>query len=112
MFTVFGFLTKKDDLSMQEFIDHYENKHVQLICDSAPAPLVYKRRYLAPNDRLTSEGGEVDFHVMTELVFANRSVFEAWMADLLSLKSEHVLWRMKRNSWIVRARGLTLSTSG
>ena len=82
MFTVFGFLTKKDGLSMQEFIDHYENKHVQLICDFAPAPLVYKRRYLAPNDRLTSEGGEVDFHVMTELVFANRSDFEAWMAEL------------------------------
>jgi EthD domain-containing protein len=82
MFTVFGFLTKKDGLSMREFIDHYENKHVPLICNSAPVPLVYKRRYLTPDDRLTIEGGEIDFDVMTELVFADRSAFEAWMAQL------------------------------
>jgi hypothetical protein len=43
MFKVSGFLTRKDDLSMEEFIDHYENQRVPLICDSAPEPLVYKR---------------------------------------------------------------------
>jgi hypothetical protein len=45
MFTVFAFLAKRDEISMQEFIDYYENKHIPLILTLAPAPLVYKRRY-------------------------------------------------------------------
>lgn len=81
MFTVFAFLTKKDGLRTQEFIDYYESNHVPLICSLAPVPTVYKRRYLV-GERLTAEGGEVDFDVMTELVFADRLAFEAWMAEL------------------------------
>jgi hypothetical protein len=46
MFKVFGFLTKKDGLGTQEFIDYYESKHVPLVCSLAPVPTVYKRRYL------------------------------------------------------------------
>jgi hypothetical protein len=65
MFRVFGFLTKKDGLSIQEFIDYYEKGHVPLICSLAPVPTVYKRRYLK-SERLTTEGGDVDFDVMTE----------------------------------------------
>jgi uncharacterized protein (TIGR02118 family) len=80
MFKVFGFLTKKDGLGMQEFIDYYEDKHVPLICSLASIPTIY-RRYLV-GERLTAEGGEVDFDVMTELVFADRQAFDAWMAEL------------------------------
>ncbi len=80
MFKVFGFLTKKDGLGRQEFIDYYESKHVPLICSLAPVPTVYKRTYLG--ERLTAEGGQVDFDVMTELVFADRRAFDAWMAEL------------------------------
>jgi hypothetical protein len=29
MFKVFGFLTKKDGLRTEEFIDYYESKHVR-----------------------------------------------------------------------------------
>jgi hypothetical protein len=82
MFKVFGFLSKKASLSQLEFIDHYENKHVPLICSLAPTPLVYKRRYLSPIQKLTTLGGEIDFDVMTELAFADRAAFEAWMAAL------------------------------
>jgi EthD domain len=39
------------------------------------------RRYLV-GERLTTEGGEVDFDVMTELVFSDRRAFDAWMAEL------------------------------
>jgi uncharacterized protein (TIGR02118 family) len=81
MFKVFGFLTKRNGLSMQEFIDYYETKHVPLICSVAPVPTVYKRRYLV-GDRLTVGGGEVDFDVMTELAFADRDKFDAWMSAL------------------------------
>jgi hypothetical protein len=82
MFRVFGFLSKKAGLSMPEFIDHYETKHVPLICSLAPTPLVYKRRYLSPSEKLTTRGGEVDFDVITELAFADRVAFDAWMAAL------------------------------
>ena len=46
MFKVFAFLTKKQDLDLQAFINHYENDHVPLIGRLAPPPLVYKRNYL------------------------------------------------------------------
>ena len=82
MFKVFGFLSKKTGLSLQEFIDHYETKHVPLIRSLAPVPIVYKRRYLSSREKLTTQGGEVDFDVMAELVFADRAAFEAWMAAL------------------------------
>jgi uncharacterized protein (TIGR02118 family) len=81
MLRVFGFLTKKNGLSMREFIEYYESKHVPLICSLAPVPTIYKRRYMV-GERLTADGGEVDFDVMTELVFADRSAFDAWMAEL------------------------------
>ena len=80
MFRVFGFLTKKDSLSMQEFIDYYESNHVPLIRSLAPVPAIYKRRYVG--ERFTAEGGAVDFDVMTELAFADRHAFEAWLAEL------------------------------
>ena len=46
MFKVFGFLTKREGIEMQYFIDYYEHKHVPLICSLAPTPIVYKHRYL------------------------------------------------------------------
>jgi hypothetical protein len=75
MFKVFGFLTKREGMHMQDFIDYYENNHVPLIRSRAPIPRVYKRRYLIRDDELTKQGGVVDFDVMTELEFPDRAVF-------------------------------------
>ena len=82
MFRVMAFLTKKQDIDTQTFIDHYEKKHIPLICSLAPSPVVYKRRYLVRDDRLTREGGVVDFDVVIELGFPDRDAFLAWMAKL------------------------------
>jgi EthD domain len=82
MFKLLAFLTKKQGMEMHAFIDYYENKHVPLICRLAPAPLVYKRRYLLPGEKLTSDGGVVDFDVVTEQGFSDRDAFLAWMARL------------------------------
>jgi hypothetical protein len=46
MHRVFGFLTKRDGLSMPEFKDYYENHHVPLLLSRAPKPLIHKRRYV------------------------------------------------------------------
>jgi len=45
MYKVFGFLTKRDGLSVPEFKDYYENHHVPLLLSRAPKPLIHKRRY-------------------------------------------------------------------
>jgi uncharacterized protein (TIGR02118 family) len=82
MFKVLGFPCKKEGMETQAFVDHYENKHVPLICSLAPAPLVYKRRYLMRGEQLTKDGGEADFDVVTELGFADRAAFLAWRSKL------------------------------
>jgi len=84
MFRVLGFLSMKDGMKMQEFIDYYEYRHVPLICSLAPTPIVYKRRYVRREEKLASEGGAVDFDVITELAFSDREAFQAWMAQLLA----------------------------
>jgi hypothetical protein len=75
MFRVLGFLSMKDGMEMQEFIDYYEHRHVPLICSLAPTPIVYKRRYVRREEKLASEGGAVDFDVITELAFTDRDEF-------------------------------------
>jgi hypothetical protein len=80
MFKVWAFLSRKEGIETQAFIDYYENKHVPLILSLAPAPIVYKRRYVL--ERLTNEGGGIDFDVVTELGFADRAAYLAWMAKL------------------------------
>jgi hypothetical protein len=82
MFKVFGFLTKREGMQMQDFVDNYENKHVPLICSLAPTPSLYKRRYIVRGEALTQDGGAVDFDVITELGFPDRAAFLAWMAQL------------------------------
>jgi EthD domain len=82
MFKLLAFLTKRDGMETQDFIDYYENKHVPLICSLAPAPIIYKRRYLMPGEKLTNEGGVVDFDVVTEQGFTDRAAFLAWMFQL------------------------------
>jgi hypothetical protein len=80
MFKLLAFLTKKEGIEMRAFIDYYENQHVSLICSLAPTPIVYKRRYVV--EKLTSEGGAIDFDVVTELGFPDRAAYLAWMAKL------------------------------
>jgi uncharacterized protein (TIGR02118 family) len=82
MFKVLAFLTKREGIETQAFIDYYENTHVPLICSLAPTPMVYKRRYLVRGEALTKEGGAGDFDVVTELGFPDRAAFLAWRAQL------------------------------
>ena len=86
MFKVLAFLTKRNGTTVEAFVDYYENHHVPLILKLAPAPLVYKRRYLG--EALTREGGDVDFEVVTELGFADRAAYFAWMAELADARGQ------------------------
>jgi len=69
MLKILAFLTKREGIETQAFIDYYENHHVPLICGLAPTPIVYKRNYLARGDEFNKDDGTIDFDVVTELVF-------------------------------------------
>ena len=85
MLKVFGFLTRREGIETQAFIDYYENNHVPLIRSLAPTPIVYKRNYLLRGDELNREDSAIDFDVVTELVFPDRAAFVAWI-DKLSVE--------------------------
>jgi len=82
MFKVFGFLSKKEGITTEAFIDYYEKNHVPLICRLAPTPNVYKRNYLSRGDELNRGDNAIDFDVVTELVFPDRAAYFAWRAAL------------------------------
>jgi hypothetical protein len=82
MLKVFAFLTKKEGMETQAFVDYYENHHVPLICSLAPPPPVYKRNYLKRGDEFNREDGTIGFDVVTEQVFPDRPAFLAWLAKV------------------------------
>jgi hypothetical protein len=85
MLKILAFLTKREGIETQAFIDYYEKTHVPLICGLAPtpiAPIVYKRNFLRRGDQFNKEDGAIDFDVVTELVFPDRAAYLAWTAHL------------------------------
>lgn len=84
MFKVFSYLKKREDLSLEQFQDYYENHHVPLILSLAPTPLIYRRRYLIQADEVTKSGNDVGYDVTTEVGFADEVGFQAWLATLFA----------------------------
>jgi len=84
MFKVFSYLKKREGLSLDQFQDYYENRHVPLILSLAPTPLIYRRRYLPAENELTKSGNGIPYDATTELGFADEASFQAWMAALFA----------------------------
>jgi EthD domain len=82
MYRVFGFLTKRDGLSMPEFTDYYKNHHVPLLLSRAPKPPVHTRRYVNQDEEFMKTGLRVDFDCMVEVAFADEAAFLAYMGKL------------------------------
>jgi len=96
MVKIFAFLTKREDMETQAFIDYYEKNHVPLVLSHilpsstpstpstpspssvSPIPISYKRNYLMRGDPLSVGGDDaaIDFDVVTELVFPTREAFQ------------------------------------
>jgi hypothetical protein len=70
---IFAFLTKKQHRQKQATIDRYEYNHVAVMCSSAPAPVVYPRNNLVRWDECNRESDSIDFDVVTQLVFPDRT---------------------------------------
>lgn len=79
MFKLLAYLSKREGMTTDEFIDYYENHHVPLILSLAPAPEVYKRHYLRRGDSVNIGEEAIDFDVVTEQQWADRSAFDEWI---------------------------------
>jgi uncharacterized protein (TIGR02118 family) len=108
MVKVFAFLTRRNGLDTEAFIEHYENKHVPLVLSLAPAPLVYKRNYVVRGDEFNREDDAIDFDVVTELVFSDRDAYEAWIAklgvDAITADEHRFLERSRTRAYVIDER--------
>ena len=105
MLKVYGFLTKREGMETEAFIEHYETKHVPLVLSLAPTPIVYKRNYVVRGDEFNREEDTIDFDVITELVFADRAGFIEWVEKLsvetISTDEERFLDRSRTRAYVI-----------
>ena len=105
MLKVFGFLSKREDIETQAFIDHYENNHVPLVLSLAPTPPVYKRNYVVRGDEINKEDDTIDFDVVTELVFPDRAALAAWREQLsveqIATDEQRFLDRSRTRAYVI-----------
>ena len=108
MLKVFAFLARRPDIEREAFVDYYENRHVPLVCGLAPTPLVYKRNYLVRGDDINREHDAIDFDVVTELVFSDRSAFLDWIqklsVDAIGEDEARFLDRSRTRAYVVEER--------
>lgn len=84
MFKLLAYLSKRDGMATTGFIDYYENHHVPLILSLAPAPTEYRRHYLQRGDAVNIGEAAIDFDVVTEQQWADRSAFDEWIGAVTS----------------------------
>ncbi len=86
MFKWIVLISKRKDLSREEFIDYYENFHVPLLRRILPRIEIYRRNYICHDDAMFAiddRGGNAEdygFDVVTEAIFNTRAEAEALMA--------------------------------
>ena len=82
MFKLMVFVVRRAGMTQAAFVEHYETRHVPLIARLAPAPSAYRRVYLDRDAPLGRGVVGVDFDAMTELWFADKAAYRAWMAAI------------------------------
>lgn len=82
MFKQICLFKKRDDMSMEAFMDYYENQHSQLSkkmgrSPSIPNAVRYVRRYLTPEKNpVTGEIHDSGYHCLMEIWWNSREDFE------------------------------------
>ena len=82
MFKQVCFFRKRPDMTMEEFIDYYENQHSRLSERLARSPSIpnavrYVRRYLTPErNPVTDEVIDPGYHCIMEIWWNSREDFE------------------------------------
>lgn len=84
------FLKKRDDLSMDQFMDYYENQHSQLAKKMGASPAIpgavrYVRRYLVPEKNpITGQVHDSGYDCIMEIWWNSREDFERSQAIISS----------------------------
>jgi uncharacterized protein (TIGR02118 family) len=86
MVKLFALVKRKPGMSLEAFIDYYENKHVPLIMELLPYAIDYRRNYLMPGGRYENPFADVaapvaDFDVVTEVWYPDRAAFDRMQSE-------------------------------
>lgn len=85
-------LTRRPDMTMAGFRDHYENVHARVAASLMPEALRYQRRYVQPEiSPVTGQPIPVPFDCLTEIWWETREEFEAAMEAIGQGKAQRRL---------------------
>ena len=114
MLKVVALLARKQGMSRDAFIRHYENTHAPLARRLFPQMLDYRRNYVDLAGAIIATGASVpDFDSVTEIWFRDRSDYEAMLAShadpaiglLIDQDEENFLDRSKTRFFVVEEHG-------
>ncbi len=80
MIKAIALLRKKEALSRDAFIAYYETRHAPLIRSLLPNIVDYRRNYVQRAGAFTSAIAALDFDSVTEMWFATRAHYDAFLA--------------------------------
>jgi uncharacterized protein (TIGR02118 family) len=70
LFKILLFMKRHPDMSQEDFMQYYEEKHVPLALKYSAGLIAYKRQYISPQAHFeTGECSDLRFDVITELSF-------------------------------------------
>ncbi|BAH47155.1 EthD domain-containing protein [Rhodococcus sp. NPDC019627] len=101
-YKIVAFLAKREGLSMEDFVDYYENRHVPLVLGLPETPNSYVRNYIEPS------GDDIEFDVISELRFDDEGAYKRWIAAMFAPNSgipedeDQFLDRRRTRSHVVR----------
>jgi hypothetical protein len=77
------FMKRRAGMTMADFVDYYENRHVPLALKYGSSMTGYTRRYLTPQPNAqTGTTEELPHDVITELSYDDEATFERTLAYL------------------------------
>ena len=80
-FKVIALLKRRADLTREQFIDYYENRHAPLILEVTPGIIAYRRNFADfEGAYVFPEAAPFDFDVVTELWYEDRAAYDHAMA--------------------------------
>lgn len=95
---IIALLKRKPGLTMDAFIEYYENKHAPLVLKIAPFITDYRRNYARGGSALGSlDGAASDCDVITEAWFATREDFEKFNTEALKPENREAIIRDELN---------------
>lgn len=81
MLKAIALLKRKNGMSHDDFVEYYENKHAVLIRKLLPNIVDYRRNFVEHETAFVNAAvAPIDFDVVTEIFFANRADYDAFLA--------------------------------